>query len=126
MKIIIELDAAASLQPDIKKEPNVVIEQSPQSSVTNLATFVSAAPVDAGMAPSPDGVNAPTGESATSMSSGQSSKPFSTTGAMDAGAAKALESTIPMTMSDMNVSGSGEQGSVILPGSIVNIETHHN
>ena len=125
MKITIELDGT-NLQPDIKKEPNVVIEQSPQASVTNLATFVSAAPIDAGTAPSPDGVAAPTGESATSMSSGQSNKPFSAAGAVDAGAAKALEESLPMAMSDMNVAGSGEQGNVILPGSIVNIETHHN
>ena len=126
MRIIIELDGAPNLQPDIKKEPNVVIEQSPQSSVTNLATFVSAAPVDAGVAPSPGGVTALTGESATSMSTGQSSSPFATTGAIDAGGAKALEGALPTAISDMNVEGSGEQGNVTLPGSIVNIETHHN
>jgi len=126
MRIIIELDGASNLQPDIKKEPNVVIEQSTQSSVTNLATFVSAAPVDAGVAPSPDGITAPSGESETSMSTGQSSRPFATTGAIDAGGARALDETTQMDSSETDIAGSGEQGNVTLPGSIVNIERHHN
>jgi hypothetical protein len=37
-----------------------------------------------------------------------------------------LEEALPMAMPGMSSAGSGEQGNIKLPGSIVNIETHHN
>ncbi len=122
MKIIIELDDTGTKQPEIKKEPSVVMEQ-PE---INLATFISASPIDAGAARIPDRYGIQSEGSTTPSPSMQGSMPYSAAGALDAGAAKIQEEPMPMASPEMNPTGSLDQGSAYSTGPFTNIDTHHN
>jgi hypothetical protein len=123
MKIIIELDSPTSQQPEIiKKETSAV----PEQGSTNLATFVSASPIDAGAARIPEGSGMSSDGNPTAVQSNQSSMPFSLTGALDAGAAKIQGELMPMAMHEISPTGSFEQGNAFSAGSMVNMGTHHN
>lgn len=121
MKIIIELDDTGAKQPEIKKETSVAMDQP----VVNMATFVSASPIDAGAARVPDGYGMPSSDGSPGVSQGmESEKPFSTAGALDAGSAKIPEEMMPMSPPD--ASAGGDQGSAFSTGPFANIDTHHN
>ena len=125
MKIIIELDNTGAQEPEIKKESTAVSAVSEQQ-VINLASFVSASPIDAGPARIPDGYNNPSEGSSTSMQSMQGSMPSTITGAIDAGAAKFQEEVSQVSTPEMSPMGSYDQGSAYSAGAFVNMGTHHN
>jgi hypothetical protein len=122
MKITIELDGTGTQQPEIKKEFNTEMEQ-PSN---NMAAAISTSAINAGAAPSPDGSISPTGANSTSAASPQGSMPISMSGALDGGSAKVLQESLSMAIPDINAPGAADQGSAYTPGTLVNIETHHN
>jgi hypothetical protein len=122
MKITIELDSSGTQQPEIKKEFNTEMEQPS----INMAAAFSTSAINAGAAPSHDGFASPPGGSSNSAASLQSNVPVSMAGAIDAGAATALQESQSMAIPGMNDPGATDQGGGYSAGTFVNIETHHN